>query len=85
MPSRSRSHPARNRSTSRALEGEGRAGRSVQSRRSSSTGYFAQRTVPEVDDRDALNHAVEVLTAALEEMLHEVGARVIPPEAYHVM
>jgi hypothetical protein len=53
--------------------------------RGARSGASRQLTGPEVDDRDALDHAVEVLTSALEELLHEVGARAIPPEAYHVM
>jgi hypothetical protein len=45
----------------------------------------ARLTGPEADDRDVLDHAAEVLTAALGELLEEVGSRAIPPWAYHVM
>jgi hypothetical protein len=39
----------------------------------------------DTDDTDALDHAAEVLAVAMGELLHEVGSRAIPPEAYHVM
>jgi hypothetical protein len=45
----------------------------------------ARLTGPEADDRDVLDHAAEVRTAALGELLEEVGSRAIPPWAYHVM
>jgi hypothetical protein len=40
---------------------------------------------PEPDDADAPDHAAAVLSAAVAELLQEVGSRAIPPEAYHVM
>ena len=40
---------------------------------------------PEPDDREALDHAAAVLSAATAELLQDVGSRAIPPEAYHVM
>ena len=40
---------------------------------------------PEADDREALDDAAAVLSAAVAELLQDVGSRVVPPEAYHVM
>ena len=37
------------------------------------------------DDREALDDAAAVLSAAVAELLQDVGSRVVPPEAYHVM
>ena len=34
---------------------------------------------------DPLDHAAEVLVTVFNELLHAVGSRAIPPEAYHVM
>ena len=40
---------------------------------------------PEADDREALDHAAAVLSAAMAELLQDVGSQAIPPETYHVM
>ena len=40
---------------------------------------------PEPNDREALDYAAAVLSAAVAELLQDVGSRVVPPETYHVM
>ena len=45
----------------------------------------ARLTGPEPDDREALDHAAAVLSAATAELLQDVGSQAIPPQAYHIM
>ena len=40
---------------------------------------------PASEDVDRLDHAADVLIAALSEFLQDVGSRAIPPETYHIM